>query len=328
MIKSDESGIKEYLVPSIVRGMALGLAIIIGSLVSSWDTAWAGDARPAYLKSSSAAEAELPIEAKAAILVDEATGKVLFAKNTSERRAPASLTKLLTARLVLEKGKLDDIVTVTAEDLALEGGYATPYLYAGEKLTVRQLLEALIVKSANAAGNTLARYVDGSYAKFVKRMNKRAKRLGCKNTHFENTYGHTHPLHYSTAYDIYLMTRGAVNEQSFKEILQTKTCVLPNNDVYKGPVRRLNNITLMLREKSRYYDARVKGGKTGYTKAAGQCLFVVAEAKGQRLTAIILGGTIKNGVDQRYVDAKRLLDYGFTEKEAFKPRGKCSSISP
>lgn len=255
------------------------------------------------------------IFSQSVILMDN-TDKPLFQKNATERRAPASTTKLMTALLVVENGELDDIVTIEAKDLQLPDDYATGYLYAGEKFTVEELLHALLMQSANAAGNILARYVDGSPKKFAKHMTSRAKELGCTNTNFVNTYGQTNSRHYSTAQDLCIIAKAALRYPILRKIIHTKYYRLPATNVYKANDRVLGNTNVMLYKDSFYYDSRVRGGKTGYTHAAGRCLVTLAEENHYKLYAVVLGGGPSNGQNYHFSDTKKLLDYGFAVHKA------------
>lgn len=255
------------------------------------------------------------LDSKAYILVDGQTNKPLLAKNATNRRSPASTTKLMTALLVLENGELDDVVTISEEDLQLNGDYATYYLYAGEQFTVEQLLHALLIQSANAAGNTLARYIDGSTEKFTEHMTARAKELGCTNTRFINPYGKTNNKHYSTAQDLAIIAKEAMCYPIIRKIIHTKYYRLPTTNIYKSDDRVLWNTDSMIYGDNPYYDARVRGGKTGYTRAAGRCLVTLAQENKQKLYAVVLGGSQSSGTDSRYTDTKKLLDYGFALKK-------------
>lgn len=255
------------------------------------------------------------LSSRAYILMDGQTNKPLLAKNETNRRSPASTTKLMTALLVLENGELDDVVTVSAQDLDLSYDYSTDYLYAGEQFTVEQLLHALLIQSANAAGNTLARYIDGSTEKFTEHMTARAKELGCTNTRFINTYGKTNSKHYSTAQDLAIIAKEAMRYPIIRKIIHTKYYRLPATNLYKSNDRVLWNTDSMIYGDNPYYDPRVRGGKTGYTRAAGRCLVTLAQENKQKLYAVVLGGSQSNGTDSRYTDTKKLLDYGFALKK-------------
>lgn len=165
--------------------------------------------------------AEINISAPVCVLMEYSTGKILFEKNLNKMMYPASTTKLMTAILVLEKCQLTDVATVSNSAVdSVPAGYSTAYLQKGEKLTIEQLLHVLLIPSANDAANVLAEHVGGSIANFANMMNSKAKEIGCENTNFKNPSGIHDENHYSTAYDLSLIAKHAMQFQTIKDIVQ------------------------------------------------------------------------------------------------------------
>jgi D-alanyl-D-alanine carboxypeptidase (penicillin-binding protein 5/6) len=245
---------------------------------------------------------ELPdIQAKAAILMDEGSGRILYAKNAHLQLPPASLTKIMTAILVIENGDLDQKVSVSR--YAAETGESSIWLEEGEVLTRRELLYALMLVSANDAAVALAESVAGSEGAFVEKMNSRAGELQLSNTHFVNPHGLQDQEHYSSAYDLAVITREGMRYHLFREVVATREKYLP----WPGHPwqRALINKNRLL---SRYQGAT--GVKTGYTRQAGNCLVGAAQRGNLRLIAVVLNSP------QVYEDTEKLLDYGFQNYQA------------
>ena len=178
---------------------------------------------------------EIDVDARAALLVEQETGEVLYEKNAHEKSYPASITKLTVALLVFEAidaGQLSLDQPITAHESAFEGLSiygSTAGIKVGEVLTVEQLLQCMLIVSANEACNILAEAVcgEGNISQFVQRMNERAAALGCENTHYVNTSGLHDPDHYTTAWDIYLITRALMPYEKFMEICNSKSYTVP-----------------------------------------------------------------------------------------------------
>lgn len=240
------------------------------------------------------------LTAKRALIVNAKTGDVIYSKDALLPWHPASTTKLMTALLVLENGHLDDITTVSASAMFLEGDYRSKTLRVGTKLTIEQLLNVLLIESDNAACNTLAEYVDRTQKKFVEHMNKRAKELGL-TAHFVNTYGMTNEKHHLSAFDLYRIAKENMKYPVFQMIV-------------KKPFYRLHNEDLDYTFKNRNQfigvDSRVKGIKTGYTNAAQCNLVCYAEDKNHSIYTVVMGSP-REDIDYCYPDSKLLLDYGF-----------------
>ena len=246
------------------------------------------------------------VEAEGAVLMDAATGNVLFSKNGDTKFYPASITKLMTALLVAENCGLDDKVTFSATATTnLESGAVSINMVEGDVMTVRQCLYALLLKSANEVGNALAEHVAGSNAKFAEMMNAKAAALGCTNTHFTNPHGLNDTNHYTTPHDMALIARAAFQNDTVKTVASTRTYTLP--PTIKNP----SGLTVTMGHKmlnpsdSRYYPG-VIGGKTGYTSKAGNTLVTAVEKDGVRLIAVVM-----KSKSTHYTDTKAMFDYGF-----------------
>jgi len=240
------------------------------------------------------------IVGEAAVVINGNNGQTLFAKDPYKRMYPASTTKTLTAIIALENSNLTDLVTVPSEACNIEGSAIG--LHEGEKITMEDLLYALMLNSGNDVAVAIAHYVGGSVNGFVDLMNKKAAQLGTVDSHFNNPNGLPDPNHYSTAYDLAIITRYAMQNPEFRKIVGTKT----KNIERENPEAQtyLLNHNKMLWQ----YEGAV-GVKTGYTDAAGQCLIAAAFRQNRELIAVVLNSKGSSIWD----DAKVLLDYGFIE---------------
>lgn len=254
------------------------------------------------------------LNSEAAILVEVSTGRIIYEKNSTKQMFPASTTKVLTAILVIENCELDEIVTVRESALSnIPSGYVTCNLQVGEQLTVKDLLYALMIPSANDAAYVLAEYVAGSVEDFSVMMNNKARDLGCKTTHFVNPNGIHEDSHYSTAYDLYLIADYAMKNEFFRNLVAATEYTLPATEKYPSEDRILKTTNELLNENSRkYYYKNAIGIKTGYTSKAGNCLIGGASRDGLEFIAVVLnGGTTNEGLNSRYVDSKKLFEYAY-----------------
>jgi D-alanyl-D-alanine carboxypeptidase (penicillin-binding protein 5/6) len=235
------------------------------------------------------------IGARAALLADEATGQVLYQDSSSEPRAMASTTKVMTALLALER--LDQSRTVVIGSEPPLVGEESLGLRRGERLTVRQLLLGLLVKSANDAAVALADAVDGSEAAFVRHMNRRAAELHLTSTHYVTAYGLDRPAHRTSARDLAHLWEVAMRRADFRALATTREADLPG-----GPsrLRHFSNTNELLGSYT-----WVVGGKTGFTDDAGRCLVASASRGGRRLVAVALGSR------DAFADVRALFEYGF-----------------
>lgn len=243
----------------------------------------------------------LELNAPSAVLVEVETGKTLFAKNPHEKRACASVTKVMTLLLVMEAidgGRLRYTDTLTTSAHAASMGGSDIWLEEGEKMTVDDLLKATAVASANDAAVVLAEAVSGSEGAFVAAMNKRARALKMRDTTFKNCNGLDEKGHLTSAYDVALMTRELIKH---KKIFKYTSIWLDN---LRGGKTQIVNTNKLLRT----YDG-ITGLKTGTTDDAGCCMSATAERDGLTLAAVVLGC---NTGTERFADSAALLDYGFT----------------
>ena len=234
-----------------------------------------------------------PIQAKAALLVDRKTGAVIYALNEHDELYPASLTKIMTCLLVLEsidEGRLKLSQEVTATPTALEGmaeDGSSAGIEAGEILTVEELLYCLMVVSANEAGAILAEKISGSVESFVDRMNAKAEELGCENTHFMNPHGYHDSQHYTSAWDLYLITKAALEYPMFMTVCDASSHTVPKTNMSEE--RQLNNTNFLIRSGREYYNPDVHGVKTGSHSQAGNCLVTTAQHASMDLLCVVLG---------------------------------------
>lgn len=271
------------------------------------------------------------ISSPAALLMDTASGKVLYEKNMNEKRYPASLTKVMTAIVVLENCSLSDIATVSYDSvMSLSSGYVTANLQIGEELTVEQLLYVLMVGSSNDAAIVLAEHVSGSIEAFAELMNQKAKEIGCTSTNFVNPNGVHDENHYSTAYDLAILARYAMQNETFRTLVSTTSYKLPITNKYdrEDRVFTTTNSLLLVNNNSRsdnYYYKYSTGIKTGFTTPAGNCLIASADKNGLELITVVLGaGQTSEGLSERYIDTKNLFEYGYdtyTLREVIKSGG-------
>ncbi|MCB8815572.1 D-alanyl-D-alanine carboxypeptidase family protein [Desulfosporosinus shakirovi] len=240
------------------------------------------------------------VTADAAVLMDVATGDILFSKQAHKRRPPASTTKIMTALLGFELGRPDEVVTVSEKAAAV--GESTIYLDPGEKITLYELITGALIRSGNDACVAIAEHIAGSEEQFVKFMNRKALALGAQDTNFVNTNGLPRKEHYSTAYDLAVMARYGLQIPQFQSITRQKETEIHfiEPDVFMD-VRNTNKLL--------WNYPYADGIKTGTTTAAGKCLVASATKEGRQLLVVVL-----NAPD-RFGDAKKLLEWGFQNTE-------------
>ena len=254
----------------------------------------------------------------ACLLMEEITGKILYSKNANSIMYPASTTKIMTAILTLENCNLSDTAVVSHNAVfSIPSGYSTASLVEGEVLTIEQLLNVLLIPSANDAAVVLAEHIAGSVEAFSDMMNSKAVELSCLNTHFVNPNGIHNENHYSTAYDLALIGKYAMQFPTFKEISSKTRYTLPITNAYSKEDRIFNTTNDLIKPNyssspTNYYYKYATGGKTGYTDPAGQCIVATATKDNVSLIAVTLHGDFtEDNLSQRALDCKALFEYGF-----------------
>ena len=235
------------------------------------------------------------LSAKSAVLLDASTKNIICQKDAHTKRAMASTTKIMTALVAAELCELDRIVSVNAGAVGVEG--SSVYLYAGEKLTMYELLCAMLLESANDAAAAIAFEVGGSIDGFCDIMNNKAKELNLKNTHFTNPHGLYDEEHYTTAYELALIARELLEHEELRKIVSTKKMTIGTSDSTQRVLYNHNKMLSM-------YDGAI-GVKTGFTKKSGRCLVSAAERDGLTLIAVTIDAP------DDWSDHKKLLDIGF-----------------
>ena len=248
-----------------------------------------------------AEENDAPIvTADAAILIEAETGRVIWEKNGEERRFPASMTKMMTCILALENVRAREEIFITPNAERTED---TPLgILAGERLTAEELLRGMMMCSDNGAAVAIAEHMDGGVTSFARRMNEKAAELGMADTHFSNPNGLPNPTHYSTAHDMARLAQYAMKNEAFRELVGERTSTIrwafPKDKFL--PVENTNTLLGS-------YEG-ITGIKTGWTRTAGGCLAASAERRGVSLIAIVMHAPT---ADDRFDDARSMLDYGF-----------------
>ena len=250
------------------------------------------------------------------ILAQTNTGKILYERNADEKIYPASLTKLMTAILVVENCELDEIVTVSENAvLSVPLGYVNANLQVGEELTVEDLLYVMLIPSANDAANALAEHVGGNIESFSAMMNSRAKELGCIGSNFTNPSGLHEEEHYTTTRDLFLISQKAVEYDLIEKVIGKTTYTLPSTNKYTKEERIFTTTNYMIRENlNKYYCDYCIGGKTGYTGEAKNCVVEFAKKDGVELTVIVMGESAKVK-GQKFLDAMEMFEYVFENYE-------------
>ena len=231
------------------------------------------------------------------LLLDLDDRKVLYSKQALQRVYPASITKIMTAMLALKYGNMDDVVTITQENLNLEEGSQVCGFWAGDQVTMDQLLHCLLVYSANDAASAIAEHIGGSTDKFVEMMNSFAAELGCTGTHFTNPHGLQDENHYTTPYDIYLMLKEALNYPEFTDITQmaSYTVSYKHSDGSDASATLPATDHYLTGEAATPKDVTILGGKTGTTDKAGNCLALLSQnAYGKPFISIVMGASSKD----------------------------------
>ena len=252
------------------------------------------------------------ISAPNLLLAETNTGRILYERNADEKIYPASLTKLMTAILVVENCELDEIVSISENAvLSVPSGYVNANLQVGEELTVEDLLYVMLIPSANDAANALAEHVGGNIESFSTMMNSRAKELGCTGSNFTNPSGLHQEEHYTTTRDLFLISQRAIENDLIEKIIGTTTYTLPSTNKYTKEPRIFATTNYMIKKSLKnYFCDYCIGAKTGYTGEAKNCVVEFAKKDGIELTAIVMGEVAKVK-GQKFLDAKEMFEYVF-----------------
>ena len=249
------------------------------------------------------------INSRAAIVYDRNSGMILYGKNENEKRKMASTTKILTAIITIENSTLSDIVTISSKSAGTGGSRLG--LHKDDKISVADLLYGLMLCSGNDAAVALAEHISGSVENFAILMNQKACEIGLNSSHFVTPHGLDDDNHYTTAYDLALIMKQCIKNDVFKKILLTDKCTLPATEL-NSEERIFQNNNSLIEKGDKYYYQYCKGGKTGYTKEAKNCLVSYASKDGMDLIAVVLKGeTTETGESARNRDTINLFEYGY-----------------
>ncbi len=241
------------------------------------------------------------VSAEAAVVMDAQSGRILFAKNAQKRMKIASVTKIMTAILAIERGDLDRVVTVSPNAVRVEG--SSIYLKPGDQIPLRTLLYGLMLRSGNDAALAIAEEIGGSVEGFVYLMNEKVEYLGLENTHFNNPHGLDDPEHFSSAEDLAKITAYALKNPTFREIVKTKVITTEwAEESWRNRFYNKNKLLQMY--------PWADGVKTGYTKKSGRTLVSSATKNGQQLVAVTLNDP------NDWLDSIKMFEYGFSEYPA------------
>lgn len=262
---------------------------------------------------------EMVIYSESAILMESKTGKVLYEKNMNERKYPASTTKILTAIIALEKCELNETAVASANAVnEIKSGYTKANIQVGETFTIEQLLNVMMVQSANEAATIIAEHISGNVEEFSKLMNQKAQEIGCKNSNFVNANGVHSDNHYSTAYDLALIARYCMENDKFRSLANMMECSLPRTEfwqdeqVEENGERVFKNTNKLLLSDNKYYYPYAIGIKTGFTTPAKNCLISASNKDGFETIAIVLHAeSTEEGESARYLDTINLFEYGY-----------------
>lgn len=261
----------------------------------------------------------MQIYSEAAILIEATTGKILYEKNMNEKKYPASTTKILTAIIALEKCDLDEIAIASNNAVtSVKSGYTKADIQVGEKFSIEDLLNVMMVQSANEAATIIAEHISGSVSEFSNLMNEKAKEIGCKNSNFVNANGVHDENHYSTAYDMALIARYCMKNEIFRKLANMMECSLPRTEYWQDEQveehgeRIFKNTNKLLIDGNRYYYPYAIGVKTGFTTPAKNCLISASNKDGFELITVVLHAeTTEDGLSARYLDTINLFEYGY-----------------
>ena len=289
--------------------ICVGIAAFIWTLTCI--TAWAGvdmDATfPVYSNSWQYWPAGPDIEGDTAVVMELETGAILYDKGMNAQRYPASITKIMTAMLILENCDLNEQFIMTETGITdVYSGSSNSLSKIGEVFSIEQCLPMIMIKSANDISTQVSEYIFGSVQKFTDRMNSRSIELGCQNTHFCNASGLENKDHYTSAHDMALIMREALKYDKFREIISMNNVTIPATNM--SGKRYYETHMQMIVPENRYYYQGCLGGKTGYTDISKSTLVTCAQRDGITLIGVVMGGIDSNLVCE---DMQAILNYAF-----------------
>ena len=321
-----------------ILAMFMASVIVLTSLAGNSASA-AGEVtgRIAQTKALQQAEVNWPkgpnkkkLSCDAAIVMELSTGLVLYQKNPHKQHYPASITKILTAMLTAENCASNEVVTFSqTAAYGIEPGSSTIFTEPGEKLTIEECLYAIMLQSANEVCLGVGEHISGSIEAFVDLMNQRVKELGLKNTHFNNPNGLPDPKHYTTAYDMAVISREAMKNQTFRKVTATRRYYAQKTNKHKME-RIWDNHHQMINgyDWPKYEYKYCIGGKTGYTMAARNTLVTYAEKDGMELVCVVMRANgPRQGEPNEYTDTISLLNFGFEKYQKYAVSGAASDVN-
>lgn len=253
------------------------------------------------------------VNAESAILMDLSSGAILYEKNAHKPQYPASITKIMTTLLAIENCSMGEIVTFSHDAVfGIEMGSSHIGIDEGEKLTIEQSLYAIMLASANEVSWGVGEHVAGTLSDFANMMNARAKELGCLNTHFVNANGLHHDDHYTTAHDMALIARAAMQYDTFRKITATKRYTIPPTNKHDIDNIFLNHHQMLMGNNYPQYKYEYcTGGKTGYTSKAGSTLVTFAKKGDMELVCVVMRANGATSPENEYTDTTGLFDWAF-----------------
>jgi D-alanyl-D-alanine carboxypeptidase (penicillin-binding protein 5/6) len=286
----------------------LSIFIILISLYLPVDTA-----KAASLENNADWPEGPKVYAEAAIIMDASTGLILYNKNMDETHYPASITKIMTSLLAIENSNLGEIVTFSRNAIFdVDPKSSRIGIDVGEQLTMQQCLYAILLASDNQAAYAVAEHISGSIENFADLMNKKAKELGCTNTHFSNPNGLHDDDHYTTCHDMALITQAAMKNETFRKIFGTRTYTIPPTNIQSESRPLANHHDFILRQGYLYNDCI--GGKTGYTSKARYTLVSVAKRNDLELICVVMRD---DSNQHQYTDTQALFDFAFDNFQTY-----------
>lgn len=298
---------------------------LLSLLQDSWDEDPGGSTYTddyAYYKIGGLSE-QPEIAAPSAILMDAGSGVVLCNKNAKEKKYPASMTKVMTALIAIENGSLDDEIEYSENAVnnipndATKAGFSV-----GDKVTLRDSLYALFMASAADSAVAIAEHYGGDISTFARMMNEKASSIGCENTNFVNPHGLHDENHYTTAYDMALIMQAAIENDFFKEVIETKSCDITNG--VASPIKLENHSAFFANGNQNFYEF-AKGSKTGHTDAAKYTLVSYAQKENETLISVVME---EENFDNSYSDSKKLFEWGYKKTQVIMPLPNAEAIEP